>query len=190
MRIILDDYGLHANPGEAFLDYYDRMGQTYFYDNLKSLTSTEDIVQSDFIDWGNDQPYVTEIGVGECAGVVIDLISTLLLEAREKVANAEETLLQGRWSDSIYHSYAGMISAAKAILLSEGLSASSYANIIEQFEAAFIATGKIDLKESFSELVYQINQNEPTEEFARAYYARAEEVYQIVSEYRAKEVTV
>lgn len=190
LRIILDDYGLHANPGEAFLDYYDRMGQTYFYDNLKSLTSTEDIVQSDFIDWGNDQPYVTEIGVGECAGVVIDLISTLLLEAREKVANAEETLLQVRWSDSIYHSYAGMISAAKAILLSEGLSASSYANIIEQFEAAFIATGKIDLKESFSELVYQINQNEPTEEFARAYYARAEEVYQIVSEYRAKEVTV
>src|SRR5690606_14465842 len=152
----------------------DRMGQTYFYDKLKSLTSTDDIVQSAFIDWGNDQAYVTEIGVGECAGVVIDLISTLLLEAREKIANAEETLQQKRWADSIYHTYSGLISTAKAILLSEGLSANSYANIIEQFEEAFIATGKINLKGSFAGIVYQIKENEPTEVFARAYYAEAE----------------
>lgn len=188
LRIILNDYEENALDQEAFLDYYDRQGQTYFYDILKHLTSTDDIVASDFVDWGNDQPYVTEIGVGECAGVVIDLISTLLLEAREKIANAEETFNQKLWADSIYHSYAGMISAAKAILLSEGLSANSYANIIEQFDEAFIVSGKIDLKGSFTDLVYQIKENEPSEEFAKKYYAEAEKLYHIVSEYRAKEV--
>lgn len=188
LRIILDDFEENAIKDESFLDYYDRQGQTYFYDNLKKLTSTDDIVPSDFVDWGNDQPYVTEIGVGECAGVVIDLISTLLLEAREKIANAEETLEQKLWADSIYHTYSGMISAAKAILLSEGLSANSYANIIEQFDEAFIASGKIDLKGSFSEMVYQIKENEPTEEFAKAYYAQGEKLYLIISNYRAKEV--
>jgi sulfite reductase (ferredoxin) len=188
LRIILNDYEENALDQEAFLDYYDRQGQTYFYDILKHLTSTDDIVASDFVDWGNDQPYVTEIGVGECAGVVIDLISTLLLEAREKIANAEETFNQKLWADSIYHSYAGMISAAKAILLSEGLSANSYANIIEQFDEAFILTGKINLQGNFSDLVYQIKENEPSEEFAKKYYAEAEKLYQIISQYRAKEV--
>ena len=83
-----------------------------------------------------------------------------------------------------------MISAAKAILLTEGLSANSYANIIEQFDEAFVTTGKIILNSSFSDLVYQIKNNEPTEEFANAYYAQAEQVYQIVSDFRAKEITV
>ena len=190
LRILLRDFEENSLKEESFLDYYDRQSQIYFYEIMKSLTSTDDIVEADFIDWGNDQPYVTAIGVGECAGVVIDLVSTLLLEAREKIANAEDTLQQQRWADSIYHTYSGMISAAKAILLTEGLSANSYANIIEQFDEAFVTTGKIILNSSFSDLVYQIKNNEPTEEFANAYYAQAEQVYQIVSDFRAKEITV
>jgi len=190
LRILLNDYEENALENEAFLEYYDRMGQIYFYDILKSLASTEDIVESDFTDWGNDQTYVTAIGVGECAGVVIDLVATLLLEAREKLATSEETLQQQRWSDSIYHTYASMINAGKAILLTEGLSANSYANIIEQFDDAFVSTGKISLSGSFAQLVYQIKENEPTEQFAREYYLDAEKFYHLLSEYRAKEVLV
>jgi sulfite reductase (ferredoxin) len=188
LRIILDDLEENALEGESFLDYYDRQGQPYFYENMKSLTSTDDIVESDFIDWGNNDPYVQAIGVGECAGVVIDLVSTLLLESREKIANAEESFGQQRWADGIYHTYAGMINAAKAILISEGISTNSYASIIEQFDEAFVASGKIDLQSSFSEMVYQIKTNEPSEEFARTYYAQAEKLYHILSDYRAKEV--
>jgi sulfite reductase (ferredoxin) len=131
---------------------------------------------------------VTAIGVGECAGVVIDLVATLLLESREKLANAEESKQQQKWSDSIYHTYASMINGAKAILLTEGLSANSYANIIEQFDEAFISAGKISLDNSFADLVYQIKENEPTAEFAEAYYAQAARFYYILNEYREKEV--
>ena len=190
LRILLNDFEENASKNESFLDYYDRQGQIYFYDILKSLTSTDDIVESDYIDWGNENPYVTAIGVGECAGVVIDLVATLLLEAREKLANAEDTLKQERWADSIYHTYAAQINAAKAILLTEGLSANSYANIIEQFDEAFVSSGKINLNGSFSELVYRIKENEPTAAFARDYYAQAENFNQLVNEYRTKEVLV
>lgn len=190
LRILLNDFEEKGSENEAFLNYYDRQGQMYFYEILKRLTSTEDIVESDYIDWGNNQTYVTAIGVGECAGVVIDLVATLLLEAREKLANAEETIKQQHWSDSIYHSYASMINAAKAILVGEGLSANSYANIIEQFDAAFISSGRISVHGSFADLVYQIKNNEPTAQFARGYYVQAEEFYHILSEYRAKEVMV
>lgn len=188
LRILLNDYEQNIQENESFLDYYDRQGQLYFYDILKSLATTEDVVASDFIDWGNEAPYVTAIGVGECAGVVIDLVSTLLLEAREKLANAEEAKSEGNWSDSIYHTYASMINAAKAVLLTEGLSANSYASIIEQFDEAFVSAGKIDLKGSFADLVYQIKENEPTEQFAGEYYAQAERFYHILNEYREKEV--
>jgi sulfite reductase (ferredoxin) len=188
LRLLLNDYQENIQEKESFLNYYDRQGQLYFYDILKSLASTDDIVSSDYIDWGNDETYVTAIGVGECAGVVIDLVATLLLESREKLANAEESKQQQKWSDSIYHTYASMINGAKAILLTEGLSANSYANIIEQFDEAFISAGKISLDSSFADLVYQIKENEPTAEFAEAYYAQAVRFYNILNEYREKEV--
>jgi sulfite reductase (ferredoxin) len=38
----------------------------------------------DYIDWGHEEKFATAIGVGECAGVMIDLVATLILEAEEK----------------------------------------------------------------------------------------------------------
>ncbi|MBD8489550.1 HEPN domain-containing protein [Echinicola sp. CAU 1574] len=188
LRVILDDYDKNAASGEAFVDYYDRQGQMYFYENLKPLASTEDVVDADFIDWGNEQPYVKAVGVGECAGVVIDLVATLLLEAREKLANAEDSINDQKWSDSIYHTYATLVNTAKAILVSEGKKTNSYADIVNQFDETFVATGKIDLGSSFADVVYEIQRNEPTEEFAKAYYKKAEKVYHLISDFRAKEV--
>ncbi|UCS94733.1 HEPN domain-containing protein [Echinicola marina] len=188
LRVILDDFDKNAEKGEAFVNYYDRQGQMYFYEQLKPLASTDDVVDADYIDWGNEQAYVKAVGVGECAGVVIDLVATLLLEAREKLANAEDSLNERKWSDSIYHTYATLVNAAKAIMISEGKSANSYANIVSQFDEIFVSTGKIDLGSSFADVVYELQKNEPTEEFAKAYYAKAEKVYHIIGDYRAKEV--
>ncbi|MFC4871233.1 HEPN domain-containing protein [Negadavirga shengliensis] len=188
LRVLLDDYGKNASDGETYAAYYERQGQMYFYEILKPLASTDDIVEEDFVDWGNDEPYVKAIGVGECAGVVIDLVSTLLLEAREKLANAEDSLNEGKWADSIYHSYASMVNAAKAILTAEGINTNSYANIISQFEEQFIVSGKIDIGSPFQELIYRIRKNEPTEAFAKTYYKDAERLFEAISEFRSKEV--
>ena len=74
-----------TNRRENFLAYYDRKGKIYFYDLLKVLSDTTNLEPSDFIDWGHSENYVKAIGVGECAGVVIDLIATLLFESEEKI---------------------------------------------------------------------------------------------------------
>ncbi|MEB2783551.1 nitrite reductase [Algoriphagus persicinus] len=188
LRVLLDDYDANAN-GLDFLSYYDEKGQIYFYELLKELGDASTVTPADYVDWGNTEEYKIAVGVGECAGVVLDLVATLLLEAKEKIDTAQKCLEEGRWSDSIYHHYAGLINAAKAILLSESLSANSYANIIAQFDEAFIASGKIDLGGSFAEKIYQINQHEPTEEFANAYAAQALEIYGLLKSYREEEVT-
>ena len=188
LRILLDDFEANAND-QDFLSYYDEKGQIYFYELLKELGDASTVTPADYVDWGNTEEYKIAVGVGECAGVVLDLVATLLLEAKEKIDIAQKCLEEGRWSDSIYHHYAGLINAAKAILLSESLSANSYANIIAQFDEAFIASGKIDLGGTFAEKIYQINQNEPTKEFAYAYAVQAQEIYGLLKSYREEEVT-
>lgn len=187
LRLILDDFEENSN-GLDFLSYYDEKGQIYFYELLKELGDASTVTPADYVDWGNTKDYQIAVGVGECAGVILDLVATLLLEAKEKIEIAQKCLEEKRWSDSIYHHYAGLINAAKAILLSEDMSGNSYANIIKQFDEAFVETGKINLGGTFAEKVYQINENEPTEEFANAYSNQALEVYGLLKSYREEEV--
>lgn len=187
LRVLLDDFERNGN-NLAFLDYYDQQGQMYFYDLLKELAVPAGLEDSDRIDWGRKENYEVAVGVGECAGVVIDLVATLLLEAKEKLDLGQESLQEKRWADSIYHHYAGLINAAKALLLSEDVSTNSYANIISLFDEKFVQTGKIQLNGTFAEKVYQINQQEPSEEFASAYAKQALEIYGLLKSYREEEV--
>ncbi len=184
LRILLNDFEAHKNGTEDFLAYYDRQGKTYFYDLLKHLSDVTNLQEDDFIDWGHDKNYVKAIGVGECAGVVIDLVATLLFESEEKLENAAEALKEGQWSDSIYHSYAGMVNVAKALLTSEGLKTNTQVGIIENFDSTFIENNKLELSSSFSDLVYQINKNEPSKEFASTYLEEAKSLYKKVDAYR------
>ena len=75
------------------LNYYKVTGERYFYDLLNDLQDVSNLTQDDFIDWGTDEEYEKAIGVGECAGVVIDLIATLFLESEEKIENAKQHLM-------------------------------------------------------------------------------------------------
>lgn len=187
LRVLLDDFEKNAG-GQDFLGYYDKQGQMYFYELLKELSDASTVTESDSVDWGHNEAYEVAVGVGECAGVVIDLVATLLLEALEKLDQGQEALEQGRWSDSIYHHYAGLINAAKALLLSEDTSTNSYANIISLFDEKFVESGKINMEGTFAEKVYQINQHEPTAEFANSYARQALEVYSLLKTYREEEV--
>src|SRR5699024_9664105 len=119
LRLILDDYDQNKQQGENFMSYYDRKTQTYFYDYLKHLSSADNLSDQDFVDWGNEEKYEQKIGVGECAGVVIDLVATLLLESEEKTEKALEAFNAGKYAHSIYNSYSSMINTAKALLISE-----------------------------------------------------------------------
>jgi sulfite reductase (ferredoxin) len=187
LRVLLDDFEKNAS-GKNFLNYYDQQGQMYFYELLKELSDATTLTEADAIDWGHEEDYQVAVGVGECAGVVIDLVATLLLEALEKLDLGQEALADTRWSDSIYHHHAGLINAAKALLLSEDITTNSYANIISLFDEHFVQTRKINLESSFADMVYRINQNDPSEDFARAYAKQALEVFQILKSYREEEV--
>jgi sulfite reductase beta subunit-like hemoprotein/uncharacterized protein (UPF0332 family) len=184
LRYLLNDFNENKLDNEAFLNYYDRNKESYFYELLKPLAETTNLVQNDFIDWGTDEQYTMNVGIGECAGVVIDLVATLLFESNEKIENAADSLKLHQYSDSIYYSYAGIVNTAKALLLSEGKQTNTQAGIITQFDEVF--KDKIELESSFSEFVYQIKNNIPTQKFAKKYLIDAQLFYKKVNAFRIK----
>lgn len=185
LRYILNDFEANAN-GKSFLEYYDANGEKYFYELLKDLSNTTNLTDSDFVDWGNADNYVKAIGVGECAGVIIDLVATLIYEAKDKITFAKEAFEEKKYSDAIYLAYAGFVNGAKALLLSEDEKTNNHAGIIDLFDTVFTSTNKIDLNSTFRDLVYQVNQNEPSEEFAIKYIQDATTFFEIIESYRAK----
>lgn len=82
--LVLNDYKKEAIGEEDFHAYYDRQGKNYFYTLLKPLSDLTNLSDDEYIDWGHQETFATAIGVGECAGVVIDLVATLIYEAEEK----------------------------------------------------------------------------------------------------------
>ena len=188
LRLILNDY-IENSGGIDFIEYYDEKGgQKYFYDFLKPLSSTDDLVDADFIDWGSEEKYETAVGVGECAGVVIDLVATLLYDSKDKLNNAKEALEAGKLSDAIYFAYSSMVHTAKAILTAEGTKTNTHNKIISDFNEIFVQGGKIDLGTDFESYIYQINQNAQSSEFAKSYIADADKFYNLVDAYRAAEL--
>ncbi|WPY98090.1 HEPN domain-containing protein [Christiangramia sp. OXR-203] len=188
LRTILNDFEANSEAKEQFIEYYDRKEKTYFYDLLKDLADTSNISENEFVDWGHETPYIKAVGVGECAGVVIDLIATLLFESEEKIDNAKSALERKDWADSIYHAYTSIVNSAKALLLAEDVKTNTQAGIIAQFDELFVETGKIDLATTFKEFTYQLNQHEPSEDFARKYLEDAQLFLNRVDAYRTKEV--
>ena len=188
LRYLLNDYAQNALDSEKFLQYYDRKGEIYFYELLKPLANTDNLEASDFIDWGTEEKYVKAIGVGECAGVVIDLIQTLIYESEEKIENAQFAIDQKQWSDSIYHAYASIVNAAKALLISEGKKTNTHGGIIKDFDTHFVESDIIELPTSFSTFVNQINQNTPSKEFALNYLEGAKSFVKRIENYREEQL--
>ena len=187
LRLILDDYEANGN-GRKFDAYYADKGEPYFYDFLKHLSSVDNLTAEDFIDWGNTEKYKKEIGVGECAGVIVDLVATLFFESQEKIDNAAEALQEGKWAASIYYSYQSIVNSAKALLTSEKTKVNTHNSIIKDFDELFVQTNKIEFSGSFSDLVLQLNQNEPTEAFANSYLNEAKQVLAKLESFRNLEL--
>lgn len=189
LRRVLNDYESNAN-GRLFVDYYKEKGEKYFYQLLTDLSNIENLTQEDFIDWGTEEQYVKAIGIGECAGVVIDLIATLFLESDEKINEAKEAFQNKVYSGAIYEAYRSMVNSAKAILLSENIKTNTQAGIIKQFDEGFVETHRINLGTSFSDIIYQIKVFPPTEDFATSYIKAAEQFLESVKVFREEQIAV
>jgi len=173
LRHLLNDYKDNRQTDETHLQYTKRVGEKYFYDLLKPLANLETLQAEDYVDWGQEEKYSTAIGVGECAGVMIDLIATLLLEAEEKLEWSQENLDRKAYADGIYNAYSAFVHSAKGLLLQQGVQCNTQAGILKDFDIHFTQTGLYTESNSFKETVLQMNESEPSEQFANGYLQQA-----------------
>jgi sulfite reductase (ferredoxin) len=189
LRFLLRDYETNGFDGEYYSDYYARQGKNYFYQLLKPLADLKTLVDTDYIDWDHTEQYVTEVGIGECASVLIDLVATTLTEAEEKLSWAQEALAGERWADAIYHAYNTFITGARAGLMSRDVPTNTQHGIVSDFDRVFAGESLFHQQEGdFKALVFSINKNEPTEAFARQFLTEAEAFLGAVQAFRADQI--
>ncbi len=184
LRLLFDDYLSQAGDYDYFNDYFQDKGKRYFYDLLKPLANLENLKEDDFQDWGQNRQYIQSIGVGECAGVVLDVVGTIIGDAKNKIDWALEAFTEKAYADSIYHAYAGFIIGAKALLLSKDVKCNTHKGIITDFQEHYLDNQEFSLDLNFSDLVLQINKNEPSEDFAKQYLSKANSFVQQVIQTR------
>ena len=187
IRVVLNDYKTNAANGETFLNYSQRNGERFYYDLLKPLASLETLLAEDYIDWGQEEKFATAIGVGECAGVMIDLISTLIMEAEEKIAACEDCLSNSKWADGIYNAYAAQIHTAKALLLQQGVQCNTQHGILKDFDTHFSDKG-LYIPGSFKTTVMYMNDVSPSETFAKEYLQQAKKFIEFAKVFREQTV--
>jgi len=191
LRFLFDDYEANSADGEYFNDYYLRQGKDYFYQLLKPLADLTVTEEHEYLDWGmSEGAYSPQIGVGECAGVVIDLVQTLFYEAEEKLEWAEAAFAEKRWADSIYHAYTGFVNSAKALLLGEDVACNTQIGILRDFDKTFVETGRLSFPDTFEAYVLDMRNHEPTEGYAAEYLQKARDFHRLVTEFRAGEVKI
>ncbi|MEM6318449.1 MAG: HEPN domain-containing protein [Bacteroidota bacterium] len=192
LRTILDDYEANGGEFQYFNDYYQQQGKKYFYGLLKDLAKVDELGPEYLQDWGQATNYVQDIGVGECAGVSLDLVSTIVNDAKERLEKAKEDFDKDNYAFSIYNSYTSLIIGAKALLLSADVKCNTHSGIIKDFDTHYIATGNFQLEDfdTFADLVYQIQGNEPKSDFAANYLAQADAFFNKVVATRQQQVLV
>jgi sulfite reductase (ferredoxin) len=192
VRELLTDYEAHGLEGEYYNVYYRRKvaeDKMYFYKMLKPFSDLDTLTDLDYIDWGQDVQYVTEVGVGECAGVMLDLVSTLLYDTEEKLRWAMKLYDKGAYADALYASYVTIVGGAKAMLTMESINCNTQIGIINDFDKHYIQTGKFEFKGVFADEVLEINKAEPSKDFATRYMNKAIAFIEQIKAYRSSTVS-
>lgn len=177
LRVILNDYDANGHDGEYFNVYYRRLGKNHFYQLLKPLADKENLKEDDFFDYGSDINFIPEIGVGECAGVMYDMVGVIIKESQSKLKDAKDHLALNKYPEAIYYAYTGFVIAAKAILLGRDIECNTQIKILKDFDEKIINTGEINVEGGFENMVLQINKFEPEANFANDYVAQFESFF-------------
>ena len=184
IRMLIDDYNSNGSDGEYYNYYYERQGKKYFYDLLKPLADIETLEGTDLFDWEQDHSYKQAIGVGECAGVILDVVGTIIKDATERLANAKEEFANGYLPEAAYYSYSSFVIGAKALLLADDIKCNTQIGILNDFQEHFVDTNKFQFDGNFKQKVLQLKENIPTTEFVEHFMKEAESFLKDVIQHR------
>ncbi len=190
LRSLIADFQDKRGPAQRFNEYFQQQGKRYFYGLLKPLAETESLGEEDFYDWGQDEAYRQSIGVGECAGVTLDVVGTIIAEGHSKLELGREAYAAEAWGDAIYHAYSSMVVGAKALLLAADVRCNTHRGIIDDFQKTYVEGQNFALPEAqaFPDWVLEMKKQPPSQAFAEAYLKRAADFTRSVAQERKRQL--
>jgi sulfite reductase (ferredoxin) len=141
---LLEHYRDRRTDGESFDAFVERVGKDSLKDLLQPHTElpSYDEDPSYYADLGSDEEFgLEDMGPGECAGGVLDLIEVGLKEARTGIALALRARDEGRWKAAAEHADEAVFAAAQALLVTEGEDVELVPEAVAKFTERFVATG-------------------------------------------------
>ena len=130
--------------GERLPAFVDRAGKIKLKDELIPYTMVPSFQEDPtfYYDWEGEAEFVLEdLGPGECAGGALEMIENGILEADQELYQAKLLVDNHQYSVSVNKSYRAVLSAAKALLVTEGLEPSTDAETFTEFDSRIAQNG-------------------------------------------------
>lgn len=130
--------------GEGLPAFVDRAGKIKLKDELIPYTIVPSFEEDPtfYYDWEGEEEFVLEdLGPGECAGGALEMIENGILEADQELYQAKLLVDNHQYSVSVNKSYRAVLSAAKALLVTEGLEPSTDAETFTEFDSRIAQKG-------------------------------------------------
>lgn len=130
--------------GEGLPAFVDRAGKIKLKDELIPYTIVPSFEEDPtfYYDWEGEEEFVLEdLGPGECAGGALEMIENGILEADQELYQAKLLVDNRQYSVSVNKSYRAVLSAAKALLVTEGLEPSTDAETFTEFDSRIAQKG-------------------------------------------------
>ena len=161
-----DLYAREKQEGESFAEFSDRLGRVRLKEELDEFRVKTSFDETPELYEDNRQPweYKKSLGVGECAGAVVDQAEFMLEDADRLNFEATLALDEGRWEEAARKSFDASIKASDGLLFTRGLLLSDRYDTVPEFRKHFYDSGKF--WKPFAENLFRADE-EPTEGISR-----------------------
>ena len=137
---LVDLYRRERQSSESFPAFLNRSGKAKLKEGLIPYTIVPSFEDDPtfYYDWEGEEEFVLEdLGPGECAGGALEMIDNRILEAEQELYQGRLLLDKHQYAVAVNKAYRAVLSAAKALLVTEGLDPSTDAETLAEFERLF-----------------------------------------------------
>ena len=143
VRRLTEVYDREKQGTETFSEFVERVGRAHLKESLADLAELPafEVEPDYYIDNRQTWEYKKSVGVGECAGEVVDQAEFLLNDADRLNFEATVALEAGRSAEAAEKSLEAQHKAADALLFTRGLWLSDHYDRVGEFRKHFYDTG-------------------------------------------------
>ncbi|MFY9268833.1 MAG: sulfurtransferase TusA family protein [Candidatus Manganitrophaceae bacterium] len=141
---IVRTYQENRLEGEAFLPFIDRFGRDALSTRLERFTQipTPQEAPAYYQDYNNEQDFsLDDLGPGECAGTVIDIIEHLLRTGGHAVEKASVALMNRQSEEAILQIKQAILVSCRALLIPFGVDSQHEEEILKEFQHKLVEQG-------------------------------------------------